>query len=215
MEQELAILMADLSGYTALTETHGAVSAADLIDKYIRIAENCLVGNTRIHERTGDEIMFISDSADDLLKTALLLEVQTSREEHFLLIHGGLHYGKLLKRGENYFGSALNFVSRIAAKASAGSFACPDDFIHALKNASVVYFTSTGTHTLKNIQDKKEIFALNIPKKYNPFIDPVCRMQIVNPQQAIHHPTDAGIYFCSSSCLHHYQANNKQVASLV
>jgi class 3 adenylate cyclase len=27
MEENIAILMADLSGYTALTETHGAVSA--------------------------------------------------------------------------------------------------------------------------------------------------------------------------------------------
>jgi class 3 adenylate cyclase/YHS domain-containing protein len=215
MELELAILMADLSGYTALTETHGAVSAADLIDKYIRIAEKCLVGNTTIHERTGDEIMFISDSADDLLKTALLLEVQTSREEHFLLIHGGLHHGKLLKRGGNYFGAALNFVSRIAARASAGSFACSDDFIKALKNPSIGSFTSTGVHSLKNIQVEKEIFALNIPGKYKHFIDPVCRMLIVNPQQAIHHPTEAGIFFCSSTCLHHYQVKNKQIANLV
>ena len=215
MEQELAILMADLSGYTALTETHGAVSAADLIDKYIRIAENCLVGNTTIHERTGDEIMFISDSADDLLKTALLLEVQTSSEEHFLLIHGGLHYGKLLKRGNNYFGASLNFVSRIAAKANPGSFVCSDDYIKALKNPSTVSFISTGNHSLKNIQDKKEIFALNIPKNQHHFIDPVCRMLIVNPQQAVHHPTESGIYFCSSSCLHYFQANSKQPASLV
>jgi class 3 adenylate cyclase len=77
MEKNIAILMADLSGYTALTETHGAISAADLIEKYIRIAANCLVGNTKIHERTGDEIMFISDSPDSLLATALKLEADT------------------------------------------------------------------------------------------------------------------------------------------
>ena len=29
--------MADLSGYTALTETHGAHSAADLVEKYIEM----------------------------------------------------------------------------------------------------------------------------------------------------------------------------------
>ena len=43
MEENLAILMADLSGYTALTETHGAVSAANLIDRYVEIVEKCLV----------------------------------------------------------------------------------------------------------------------------------------------------------------------------
>ncbi len=61
MEKNIAILMADLSGYTALTETHGSVAAADLIDKYIGIVENCLVGDSEVHERTGDEIMIVSD----------------------------------------------------------------------------------------------------------------------------------------------------------
>jgi class 3 adenylate cyclase len=36
MEEDIAILMADLSGYTALTETHGPHGAADIVEKYIR-----------------------------------------------------------------------------------------------------------------------------------------------------------------------------------
>jgi len=44
MEQDIAILIADLSGYTALTETHGASSAADLVDKYVEIVNNSLAG---------------------------------------------------------------------------------------------------------------------------------------------------------------------------
>ena len=45
--EKIAILIADLSGYSALTETHGAVSAADLIDKYLGIVEDCLVGDSK------------------------------------------------------------------------------------------------------------------------------------------------------------------------
>jgi class 3 adenylate cyclase len=48
MEENIAIMMADLSGYTALTETHGPSSAADLIDKYMEIVETCLVGRQQI-----------------------------------------------------------------------------------------------------------------------------------------------------------------------
>ncbi|HRF16542.1 MAG TPA: hypothetical protein PK977_00190 [Chitinophagaceae bacterium] len=48
MEQKIAILMADLSGYTALTEIHGASSAADLVDKYVEIVEKCLVGDSQL-----------------------------------------------------------------------------------------------------------------------------------------------------------------------
>ena len=83
MEKNIAILMADLSGYTALTETHGAVAAADIIDRYIAIVEKCLVGDCRIHERTGDELMIVSSSPDFLLATALMIGKNTSVKRTF------------------------------------------------------------------------------------------------------------------------------------
>jgi len=42
MEQNIGILIADLSGYIALTETHGAATDADLIDKYLKLFRNRL-----------------------------------------------------------------------------------------------------------------------------------------------------------------------------
>ncbi len=90
MEENLAILMADLSGYTALTETHGAVSAANLIDRYVEIVEKCLVGDSRVKERTGDEVMIVSASPDHLLSTAVMIMKHASKEENFLQVHGGL-----------------------------------------------------------------------------------------------------------------------------
>ena len=165
MEKAFAILMADLSGYTALTETHGAVSSADLIDKYIRIAKNCLVGESKLHQRTGDEIMFVSDSPDFLLATALKLSANTINEEHSLQVHGGLHYGKLLKRAGNYFESALNLVSRIASKAVAGTFYCSDEFVNSITDKSLCTFKSKGNYLFKNINEEKEVFEISIEKQ--------------------------------------------------
>ena len=200
--------MADLSGYTALTETHGAMSAADLIDRYIRIAENCLVGDSKLHQRTGDELMFISDNPDFLLATALKLETSTANEEHFLQVHGGLHFGKVLKRADSYFGSTVNLVSRIAAKAMAGTIWCSDDFIKSINNKSICTFQSKGSHLFKNIRGEKEIFEVSITRTRSSYIDPVCRMLIVNTQNAIHHPYVEELYFCSSSCLEAYRDNH-------
>lgn len=208
MEKNVAILMADLSGYTALTETHGSVSAADLIDKYIHIAKHCLVGDVKLHERTGDEIMFVSDSPDSLLATALKLEAHTAREENFLQVHGGLHFGKVLKRADSYFGSALNLVSRIAAKAVAGTFWCSDEFVNSIADRSTCKFESKGSHFFKNINGEKEMFELSTQKTKASYIDPVCRMLILNPENAIHHPHEEGLYFCSSQCLGLYQENH-------
>ena len=207
MEKNVAILMADLSGYSALTETHGSVSAANLIDKYIRIAENCLIGDCKLHQQTGDEIMFVSDSSDFMLATALKLEANTSSEENFLQVHGGLHYGKVLKRGGNYFGFAVNLVSRIAAKAAAGTFWCSAEFVDSITDKSVCTFKSKGNHIFKNISEEKEIFELSVEKAMTNYIDPVCRMLILNPKSAFRHPKEGQLYFCSSQCLGLYKAN--------
>lgn len=214
MEKNMAIMMADLSGYTALTETHGAASAADLIDKYILIAQNSLVGGTKLHERTGDELMFISDSPDALLATALNLEKKTGGEDNFLQVHGGLHYGTLLKRSGNYFGSSINLVSRIASAAGAGTFWCSDDFFMSLTDTTVCTFTSKGNRQFKNIKGEKEVYEIGLEKiKFN-YIDPVCRMLILHHQHAISHPYEEELYFCSSQCLHIYSENYRSIRTI-
>jgi class 3 adenylate cyclase len=204
MEENIAILMADLSGYTALTETHGSFAAADLIDKYIGIVENSLVGDSKIHERTGDEIMIISTSPDFLLATALMIGKNTANEENFLQVHGGLHYGKVLKRANSYFGSAINLTSRIAAKAKPGTFWCSEEFVNAVSDKSVLTLTSKGNHLFKNVSKEKEVFELCVEDKKTFYIDPVCRMLILDPKNAIAHPTKSEHYFCSRKCLEIY-----------
>jgi len=205
MEKNIAILIADLSGYTALTETHGSVAAADLIDKYIEIVKTCLVGDSQLHERTGDEIMVVSSSPDFLIATALMIGSKTSNEENFLQVHGGLHYGKVLKRSNSYFGSALNLTSRIAAKANAGTYWCSDDFVNALSNTSMFPLTSQGNHLFKNISEEKEVFELSNEDRRTFYIDPVCRMLILDIQNAISHPSEHDQYFCSTDCLEIYR----------
>ncbi len=200
MEERIAILMADLSGYSALTETHGALSAADLIDQYLTIAETSLVGDCSIHECTGDEIMIVSPSADELLATALSLADNTSKEHLFLQVHGGLHYGEVIKRRDSYFGSTINLTARVAASASAGSFWCTANFIQALTNPTAE-FISQGFHRYKNLTGEIEVFAIGREHREF-FIDPVCRMLILDPARAIAHPEDPHLFYCSEGCLH-------------
>lgn len=202
--------MADLSGYTALTETHGAVAAADLIDRYIGIVKSCLIGDSHLHERTGDEIMVISSSPDSLLATAVMIGKHISNEDNFLQVHGGLHYGKALKRANSYFGSAINLTSRIAAKATAGSVWCSDEFINALTDKSGVTMRSKGNQGFKNVSIEKEVFELCIENRESVYIDPICRMLILEPGKAMSHTTENGKYFCSSDCLAIY--NSKDAA---
>jgi class 3 adenylate cyclase/YHS domain-containing protein len=214
MEENISILMADLTGYTALTETHGATSAADLIDRYLEIVEDCLVGDCELKERTGDEVMIVSQSSDFLLSTALRMIKNTSKEDNFLQVHGGLHYGKVLKRGNSYFGSTINLASRIATKANPGTFWCSEEFIGSISDKSLITLKSLGKHSFKNINAENKIAELvNEPSK-SFVIDPVCRMQILDKTIAIKHPHDNHLFFCSSGCLDIFR-NNQLAASSI
>ena len=208
MQQNIAILIADLSGYTALTETHGATMAADLIDKYIEIVNNCLVGDSHLHARVGDGVVIVSSSADALISTSIMLLQNSLRENNFLQVHGGLHFGKILKRNNDYFGTTINLAARIAAKANPGSIWCSSEYINALINNSDFAFRSKGKHSFKNISDEIDVHELIIDNPKSFHIDPVCRMLINEGKNAIPHPADETLFFCSQYCLDVYINNN-------
>lgn len=200
MEQNIAILVADLSGYTALTETHGALSAADLIDKYVEIVNNSLVGNSYLHERVGDEVMIVSGSPDSLLSSAIVLLSNVLQQYKFLHIHGALHYGKVLKRKDSFFGSAINLTSRIASQAKPGIFLCSDDFLNALTDKKACSFNSLGKYNFKNVSEEKEVFEIIAGEPSNLHVDPVCRMLLSADEEHISHPGNSNIFFCSVNC---------------
>ena len=211
MEKELAILICDLSGYTALTEVHGAGKAADMIDTYITLVEESLVGGSRLHERTGDEVMLVAEAPDDLLSTAILLLSKSHREKNFLLLHGGLHWGKLLKRKSGYFGAALNFTARIAANATPGAMWCSKEFRDAIKNYPADHFVSKGKFGFKNMSGEREVFEIIADKQSFYTIDPVCRMLIISETHAVRHPLYNEVFFCSKTCLEVFDSGTAEL----
>jgi adenylate cyclase len=207
MEENIAILIADLAGYTALTETHGATGAADMIDTYLDIVKSSLIGDSHLHEQSGDEVMIISASADQLLATAQKLIETTSGKNNFLQVHGGLHYGPILKRNNRFFGTTINLAARIAGKAKPGTVWCSEDFIKALHKRPL-RFEAKGKHYFKNISEANEVFEL-MPDPHRYFlVDPVCKMLITENETAIRHPDEKHLFFCDQTCLGIYQRNN-------
>ena len=202
MEKNLAILFADLSGYTALTESHGAEVAANLIDDYLQIVRTSSSERVQLHQTVGDEVLLISEHPEDLFNTTVLLRATCFGKPNFLQLHGGLHYGKILWRNNNLFGPTINYASRIASAAQPGQFLSSAEFIQAIDPKFKKWFESTGIHPLKNVKDGKELFELKFEKVGPVFIDPVCRM-FVDPETAVRHPEE-NILFCSRECLAQY-----------
>ena len=160
MEKQLSILIADLTGYTAMTEAYGGKVAACVIEKYIALAEKSLVGQARLMQRVGDQVMIISESPDDLAKTAIRLYKSSGQEPHFLPMHAGLHYGTVFEHYDNYYGSPVNVTARIAAEAGKGKILSSIDFIHALQNPALFNYISLGFRHFKNVSKDIEIVEL-------------------------------------------------------
>lgn len=212
METYIAIMMADLSGYTAMTEVHGANSAVSIIDKYLAIVKRSLVGSSHLHERVGDEMIIVANSAEDLAYTATFLFEQAHNETQFLPLHAGLHYGPIVKKDGDYYGTTINTASRITSVAEKGKMVCSAEFVDQLPEGHPYIVKGKGKHSFKNLMKPVELFEMSccieyMSRKY--VIDPVCHMLIRTPATALHmQHEEEDHYFCSMHCLNMYKKLN-------
>jgi class 3 adenylate cyclase/YHS domain-containing protein len=201
MEKEIAILMADLTGYTAMTDVHGGASAAKVVHKYMQLVDQSLFGSTQVAQRIGDQVVMISDEPLDIIITARKL-IGHTHEHHFLSVHMGIHYGSILIENGNFFGSTINIASRIMNLANRGQILCSSAYVDKLPTDGDFKFVPFGRHKLKNVLKEIEIFELSNSQSNLFYTDPVCHM-LVDPGKENHHTTyqNQTFHFCSHHCL--------------
>ena len=203
MEKDIAIMMADLTGYTAMTDAHGGASAARMVRKYMELVDTTLVGSSKVIQRIGDQVVIIGDNATDVLLTGQGLNKVTSDEHHFLSIHAGLHFGEVFIEDDNLFGSTINVAARIMNIAQGGEILCSQNFLSQLPDRSPFEFI--GAHKLKNVVEPIELFRFSVPVTLS--LDPVCHMQ-VDPQRSPYTVTldHTTYHFCSPHCRDRFAA---------
>jgi len=206
-EIDIILLVADLSGYTALTEAHGNISAAKVVNRYIEIAEESLYESTKIIERVGDEILIAGTDAADIINTALKVVHKIETEPFFPTVHAGIHAGKVLEQDGHYFGSALNIASRVASHARACQILCTKAVAEMAGEMEDIKCRAIGEVNFKNIFEPVTLFEIitDCRKLEVNAVDPVCRM-LVSPESAPAHLTFKGdnYYFCSFECAHKF-----------
>ena len=207
MEKDAAVLMADLSGYTAMTDVHGGASAASLVRKYLELVNNALVGETKLIQRVGDQIVLLADDPDNIVDTAKAINSRIHSEHHFLSVHSGIHYGSVFIENDSLFGSTINVASRIMNMAEHGQILCSSDVVEKV-NAEKHSFRHLGKFSFKNVMNEISIFELLTDKQLVHFIDPVCRMQIdLSRTEFTCYYRDQPFHFCSNECLKLFQSN--------
>lgn len=195
--------MADLTGYTAMTDVHGGASAARMVNRYMQLVDHALHGTTKVVQRIGDQIVMIAETAEDIVTTARNINTLTLAEHEFLSIHAGIHYGSVFVDNGNLFGSTINIAARIMNLANRGQILCSKELYLQLKDTSM--FVSLGCHKLKNVLAEIEIFEVILPAALLN-VDPVCHMHF-DLTKAEHSYSFNSItyHFCSLQCKELFQ----------
>jgi class 3 adenylate cyclase len=202
-EVEVAFLLADLSGYTALTEVHGDTHAADALARYERLARAALQPSARLLERVGDEVLIVAPEVTSVVRTAVALRDAVDREPLFPTLRCGLHAGTAVENGTRYVGSTLNLTARVAAYARGGEILCTERVTALAPFPAGITYRQRGAVRFKNVQDPVALFeVLTEPERDRDIaIDPVCRMQVQRDVAPARLPYgDQTYYFCSFEC---------------
>jgi adenylate cyclase len=195
-------VFADLAGYTALTEAHGDEHAADAA------AEFCDAVRMLLPEHDAEEVKAIGDAlllrASDAARAAGLAERIVSgygSRHRGLGVCVGMHTGTAVRRGDDWFGSAVNVASRVAEAARAGEVLCTEATRAAIGPAVLV--RDRGQRRFKNLPKPVALYELVLARRSRTElrIDPVCRM-VIDPRRAAARRFHGQVeyLFCSDRC---------------
>ncbi len=199
-------VFADLAGYTALTEAHGDERAAEVAASFCDELRALLCDYGAEEVKTvGDALIVRVPDAGQALQLAAQVVWDFGARDRTLGVRVGMHTGTAVRRGDDWFGSAVNVASRIADLAYAGevilSAATRDAASSSLPAGQL---QSRGRRSLKHVREPVEIFALvpeGLDDRRGLPVDPVCRIS-VDPVATDERIVWRGIeyHFCSSAC---------------
>ena len=205
---EATFCFVDIAGYTALTETHGELAAADLVDDFRDLIQTSVESSGQLQSLIGDCAFLIF--SDPLVATDALTTLYKSiaDRQEFPIVRTGLHHGSALLRGNRHFGSAVNLAARVAARATGGQILCTKYVAETLAHSGIsnLEIEHQGLVSLRNLPqpvDLYELVLLGCSREYA--IDPVCKMQVDTGRAAGNlHFNNKTYWFCSLSCVERF-----------
>ncbi|MGH3113153.1 MAG: adenylate/guanylate cyclase domain-containing protein, partial [Gaiellaceae bacterium] len=148
-------LIADLRGYTTFSDARGDQAAADVSERFIAIATDCVKGRSgTVVEVRGDEVLAAFESAREALRAAVDLQERAATEpaeREMLGVGIGLDAGEAVPLGDGYRGRALNLAARLCARARAGEILVTSELIHLAGAVEGIRFEDRGAVRLKGL----------------------------------------------------------------
>ena len=209
LEQQTFVL-ADLAGYTALTEAHGDERAADVAVDFVRAVRELLADyDAEEVKAIGDALLLRLVDASAAIELARRIVCDIGSTHAGLGVRVGVHTGTAVARDGDWFGSAVNVAARVADLAQAGEVMLTEAAWVAAGKA--VEVRNRGRVSLKNVFEPVQVHALvmddDLPEQALS-VDPVCHMALDQEQAAecISHEGQT-YFFCSPECAAAFRDN--------
>ena len=155
-EVEVAVMLADISGSTALYEEVGNVEALNRVSGCLDLLRNVIERNGgQFISSKGDDILCIFDSPQATLDVGMQMFDET--HDNGLSLHAGVDFGKVIRARNDVFGDSVNMAARLASVANSGEVLCSQEVYDQLNGdyrAMLRFFGPRhfkGKTTLSNI----------------------------------------------------------------
>jgi adenylate cyclase len=206
-----AIMFVDLASFTPLAEAMGDVRAAQVLQRFssiVRAAARRAHG--RIVKQIGDAFMLMFSEPHQAIICAVGLEEHCAKESQFPAVRAGIHWGPVLYREGDYFGSNVNVASRLAADAGRHQILITGDLWRRVKDIEGIGFVRLGKRRLKGLAHEIEVYEARWtePGEVERYVDPVCGMELGPTEVAARLSFDGRDHaFCSDDCLRKFVAS--------
>ncbi|WP_354701613.1 pH-sensitive adenylate cyclase [Paraconexibacter sp. AEG42_29] len=153
-------VIADLVGFTMLTERHGDEYAADIAQAFCAQVGRLLPPGAEDFKMLGDACLLRFDDAGQAVTFArrLVRELADPRS-----VSIGMHRGPAVQRGSDWFGAAVNVTARVAALAAPGEILVTGAIPAALAPAGDVAFADRGVTPLQGVSTPPRLYAVSSP----------------------------------------------------
>jgi class 3 adenylate cyclase len=110
---------ADLSGFTALTQTLTPAQLSHLLNEFAGTVSDVVhADGGRVVKFIGDEVMWVSSMPERLVRAAVDLVEHPKARDEGLQVRAGLAYGTVVAINGDYFGNPVNLAARLVAAAA-------------------------------------------------------------------------------------------------
>jgi class 3 adenylate cyclase/YHS domain-containing protein len=200
---DCAIAFVDLAGFSAATDVYGDELALKMLGLFEDFVRQSLGGGAPL-KWIGDEVMLAFDDASAALTVLDRLLTRCREEPRIPLTRTGLHWGPVLRREDDVFGSTVNVASRLTAMANPGEV-LTTDAVAAVARSNGIDVEDRGLRQIRSVSEPVHVYAIAMARAADPqWIDPVCKMHA--PHTA-YRRAPGQRWFCSPLCAAAYVRN--------